>query len=92
VYEQIARNKRRTLGYIGLFVSVWLGIGALLGGLAAVSGAQPGSSASVVPDVAAGVVLAGLLAMAGVAFTLMSGTNRRARRHGERSVGLTDHR
>jgi heat shock protein HtpX len=34
VYEQIARNKRQTVIYIGAFIVVWLGLGLLVGWLA----------------------------------------------------------
>lgn len=74
MYEQIARNKRRTVGYIGIFVAIWLGIGAVLGWLAAVSAAAPGSPAPVASDLLTGIVIAGAFALVGVAFTLRSGT------------------
>jgi heat shock protein HtpX len=74
VYEQIARNKRRSVTYIGAFVVVWLGIGALVGWLAATMiGSRPGSASAVPADIAAGVVIAAVLALAAVAFTLHSG-------------------
>jgi heat shock protein HtpX len=69
MYEQIARNKRRTVVYIGVFMAIWLAIGSLLGWLTAA-----GSGASVTRDVVTGTIIAGLLALAGVAFTLQSGT------------------
>ncbi len=31
MYQEIARNKRRTVGYIGVFIVIWLGVGALIG-------------------------------------------------------------
>jgi heat shock protein HtpX len=73
MYEQIAANKRRTVVLIFLFVVVWLGIGALLGlifgsGATDANGQPIGSSA-----VAVGMVLAGLLALVGVIFSLTSG-------------------
>lgn len=75
MYEQIARNKRRTVGYIGAFVVVWLGIGAAIGWLvAATVNRPPGSSAPVAADITIGVVLAGILALIGVVYTLRSGT------------------
>ncbi len=70
VYEQIARNKRRAVVYIGLFFLVWIGVGAVLGWLVAASSA---SSSSTSGDVLVGMVVAGLLALAGIAFTLTSG-------------------
>ncbi len=70
VYEQIARNKRRAVVYIGLFFLVWIGVGAVLGWLV---GASSASSSSTAGDVVVGMVVAGLLALAGIAFTLTSG-------------------
>jgi heat shock protein HtpX len=74
MYEQIARNKRRTVTYIGVFIVIWLGIGALLGCLTAVSAAAAGSPPPVASDVLIGILIAGLLALACVAFTLRSGS------------------
>ena len=74
MYEQIARNKRRSVSYLCAFVIVWLGIGALVGWLAATTVTrQPGASEPVASDVLVGVAIAGLLALAAVAFTLRSG-------------------
>jgi heat shock protein HtpX len=74
VYEQIARNKRRSVTYIGAFVAVWLGIGTLVGWLAGTMiGSRPGSASAVPADIAAGAVIAAVLALAAVAFTLHSG-------------------
>jgi len=45
MYEQIARNKRRAAIYVFLFFVVWLGIGALVGWIAAgASGSSGGTS------------------------------------------------
>jgi len=75
VYEQIARNKRRSAGYVGVFVVLWLGIGLVVGWIAALSPArQPGVSAPVIPDITTGVLVAALLALGAVAYTLTSGT------------------
>lgn len=74
MYEQIARNKRRTVGYILVFALVLLGVGALLGWLWAELNAVPGSSAPVLPDIATGLAVTAMLAVAGIAFSLMSGT------------------
>jgi len=74
MYEQIARNKRRSAFYVVLFVVIWLGVGALLGWLAASLTTGPGGSAPVARYVTTGLALAGLVALAGVAFTLQSGT------------------
>jgi heat shock protein HtpX len=75
VYEQIARNKRRTIVYIVLFFLAWLGIGAIVGELFAVTASQStAGTGSGVGDIAAGVAVAALVAAAGIAFTLRSGT------------------
>lgn len=73
MYEQIAQNKRRTIEYIGLFVVVWLGIGALLGWAWAASSTPAGGSAPVAADVTTGIIVALLLALLGIAFSLRSG-------------------
>jgi heat shock protein HtpX len=75
VYAQIARNKRRAVACIVLFFVVWVGIGALVGWLwAAMSGSTAGTSSPVGGDIAVGVILAAVLALAGIAFSLRSGT------------------
>jgi heat shock protein HtpX len=75
VYEEIARNKRRTVGYIMAFVVLWLGVGAVLGGLAAVTLARrPGAAAPIAADVIIGVGIAAVLAAIAIVFTLRSGT------------------
>src|SRR5438477_1419842 len=86
MYEQIARNKRRAAIYVFLFFVVWLGIGALVGWIAAgASGSSGGTSYGGTPAptqttthyagaVIAGMVIAGLLALAGIAFSLRGGS------------------
>ena len=85
MYEQIARNKRRAAIYVFVFFLVWLGIGALVGWIAAgASGSSGGSSygtSNPTPTtthyagaVIAGMVIAGLLALAGIAFSMRSGS------------------
>jgi heat shock protein HtpX len=75
VYEQIARNKRQTVIYIGAFIVVWLGLGLLVGWLAAATlSRQPGTAAPVARDVSVGVVIAAALALAAVAFSISSGS------------------
>jgi heat shock protein HtpX len=65
VYEQITRNKRRSLGYVGVFIVLWLGIGLFVGWIAALSSArQPGDSAPVTADITTGILIAALLALA----------------------------
>jgi heat shock protein HtpX len=75
MYEQIARNKRRAVLYISLFFLVWVGIGALVGWLwAEASRPSYGSPPPVSGDIEAGLIVAGLFALCGIAFSLKSGT------------------
>jgi heat shock protein HtpX len=75
MYQEIARNKRRTVGYIGVFIAIWLGVGALMGWLAAVTlGHAPGSAEPVRADVITGVVIAVILASVAIAYTFRSGS------------------
>ena len=75
MYEQIARNKRRSVAYLCAFLIVWLGIGALIGALAATTVTrQPGAASPIMADVLAGVAVAAVLALTAVMFTLRSGT------------------
>jgi heat shock protein HtpX len=74
MYEQIARNKRRAVLYVVLFFAVWVGIGALIGWLvSAMSAPSAGASSTGGGQVIVGMVVAGLLALAGIAYTLTSG-------------------
>jgi heat shock protein HtpX len=73
MYEQIARNKRRTVLYIGAFFLAWLGIGAIVGALYSASSPTLGGG-SRVSDTVIGLVVAALAATAGIVFTLHSGT------------------
>jgi heat shock protein HtpX len=68
VIEEITRNKRRSVVVVVVFVLVWAGIGALLG---AIFG---GGSKSPTAAVVTGVVIAGLLAVAGTAYALSAGS------------------
>ena len=77
VYRQIGRNKRRAVLYVVLFFVMWVAVGALVGWIAGTASANKFSSApapSIASDVVAGAVVAGLLAVAGIAFTLTSGS------------------
>jgi heat shock protein HtpX len=79
MYEQIARNKRRAVVYVALFFLVWVGIGALIGAIVAAtsttsSASGSGSGSSHVGDIVVGMVIAGLLAITGIAYTFTSGT------------------
>jgi heat shock protein HtpX len=74
MYSQISRNKRRAVEYMLIFLVIWVGIGALVGLLgASVSPARAGAPSKEAGDVLAGAVIAGLLALAGIAFSLRSG-------------------
>ncbi len=66
--EEIARNKRRSLIVIVLFVLVWAGIGALLGALFG------GNSNSSVGGIVTGVVIAGLVAVSCAVYAYSSGS------------------
>ena len=66
--EEIARNKRRSVIVMVLFVLVWAGIGALLGAIFS------GGSKSPTAGVVTGVVIAGFLAVAGAAYALSAGS------------------
>ena len=70
MYEQIARNKRRTVVYLVLFFVVWCGIGALIGWIAT-AGSASGQTAALV----AGAVIAGLAALLAMLYTLNSGSS-----------------
>jgi heat shock protein HtpX len=67
VLQEIARNKRRSVIVIVLFVLVWAGIGALLGALFG------GNSSSPVGGIVTGVVIAGLIAVSCAVFACSSG-------------------
>lgn len=71
MYEQIARNKRRTVGYVAAFLLVWLAAGGLVGWLFATTGSR---STAVSGAVAVGIVVAGTAALLGVLFTLTAGS------------------
>ena len=75
MYEQIARNKRRTVVYMAVFFLTWLGIGAAVGALvAAYRPAETGNTSAATGDVIVGVGFAAVIALAGIGFTLVSGT------------------
>jgi heat shock protein HtpX len=74
MYEQIARNKRRAVFYVVLFFIIWVAIGALVGLLAAaLTAPTDGTSSNAAGDVIAGTVIAGILALAGIAYSISSG-------------------
>ncbi|HXY91764.1 MAG TPA: M48 family metallopeptidase [Acidimicrobiia bacterium] len=66
--EEIARNKRRSVVVIVLFVVVWAGIGALLGALFASSSSSP------LGGIVAGVVIAAFIAVCCAVFAYSSGS------------------
>jgi heat shock protein HtpX len=84
MYEQIAANKRRAVAYVVLFFLIWVGLGALLGWIVAVWSPRSARSAAYSPyatsstavaaDIATGALIAGLLALIGIIYTLTAGT------------------
>jgi Zn-dependent protease with chaperone function len=74
MYQQIASNKRRSAIYVGSFFAVWVGIGAFAG--LVVSGLvtrAPGLAAARTTDMVDGIVIAAVLALGAIAFSLRSG-------------------
>jgi heat shock protein HtpX len=74
LYEQIARNKRRTVACVAMFFVVWVGIGALVGLVWAAASKSPGTTSPTDSDVATGIAVAAAVALIGIAFSLKSGT------------------
>ena len=73
MYEQIARNKRRSILYISAFFLAWLGIGAVVGLLfSAIGSSKAGNGPA--SDVVTGMLIAALAAAGAIVFTLRSGT------------------
>ena len=68
MYEQITRNKRRSVIVAVLFVLVWMGIGAGVGALGGSSGTRGDGAIT-------GMVVAAILALLGVLWALSSGRN-----------------
>ena len=68
VLEEIARNKRRSVIVIVLFVLVWAAVGALLGGLFG------GNSSSPVGGIVTGLVIAALIAISCAVYAYTSGS------------------
>ena len=102
MYEQIAANKRRAVVYVALFFVIWVGLGALLGWIVAVWSPKyvrnaayapyVTSSANVAADVATGAMIAGFLALAGIAYTLTAGTRLVLSVSGARPADPTQYR
>ena len=74
MYEQIARNKRRSAALVVAFVVVWLGAGALIGWLVANTTHRAGAPAPTAADVTTATAAAGILALLAVVFSLTSGS------------------
>jgi heat shock protein HtpX len=93
MYEQITRNKRWAAAYVGLFFVVWVGIGAVVGGLwAASTTASPGTVSPVGADIATGILVAAAFAAAGIVFSLRSGTRLVLAASGARSADPLQYR
>ena len=81
MYSEIASNKRRSIIFIGVFFVIWLAIGAVLGLLfravyrhSANNGFAPAQPTSYGwSPVIIGVVICGLLAFAGILYSLTAG-------------------
>jgi hypothetical protein len=70
----LPRKQRRPTD-IGFFVVLWLGIGLVVGWIAALSSTpQLGVSAPTAQDITTGILIAAVLALGAVAYTLTSGT------------------
>jgi len=96
MYEQIAANKRRAVVYVALFFVIWVSLGALLGWIVAVwpstYAAYATGSGGVSGDVATGAMIAGFLALVGIAYTLTSGTRLVLTVSGARPADQTQYR
>jgi len=73
MYEEIAQNKRRAVLYAVVFFLVWVGIGALVGLIAVAFSRSPGRPTNYGNAVAAGVAIAGILALIGIAYSVTAG-------------------
>src|SRR5438270_6604353 len=91
MYEQIAQNKRRAVLYAIVFFVVWLGIGALVGWVAAVATSSSGTS-NVVGDVVGGALVAGVIALLGIAYSVSSGARLVLAVSGARPADPVEHR
>src|SRR5437588_6265552 len=74
MYEQIASNKRRAVLYAFVFFLMWAAIGALVGLVSAAVTHRPGVPANYGKAIAFGVVVAGILALIGIAYSVTAGT------------------
>jgi heat shock protein HtpX len=80
VYSEIASNKRRSIILIGVFLLVWLAIGAVLGLLVRAFShpssnglGSPHSTSTSLTPVAVGLVIGALVALAGILYSLIAG-------------------
>jgi heat shock protein HtpX len=71
VYSEIARNKRRSVLFIGLFFVIWLAIGGVVGLLITSTSRHTGGFDW--NPVAAGLVIGAFLAIAGIIYSLNAG-------------------
>jgi heat shock protein HtpX len=74
MYEQIAANKRRAALYAVIFFFVWFAIGGLVGWIAAAVGSSPDASPNYGGAILAGALIAAVLALLGIAYSISSGT------------------
>ncbi|HZB97590.1 MAG TPA: M48 family metallopeptidase [Candidatus Sulfotelmatobacter sp.] len=75
MYSQIARNKRRSVVVIVLFLLVWAGVGALLGLLFGSSKNAYQTGGPTLAAILGGMAVAAALAMLAVLWSLVSGRN-----------------
>ena len=92
MYRQIARNKRRSVIVVLLFVLVWMGIGALFGFLFGSTRNLDGTTARSWTAVATGIAIAGALAGAATAYALTSGSRLVLAASGARAADPQEYR
>src|SRR5947207_13717385 len=73
MYEQIAQNKRRAVLLALVFFVVWVGIGALVGWIAAAATSSSQGTTNYGGAVLAGAVIAGIVALLAIAYSVRSG-------------------
>src|SRR5437764_8258605 len=73
MYEQIAQNKRRAVVLAVVFFVIWAAIGALVGAVAAAAGSSGQGTTNYAGAIAAGVVIAAVLALLGIAWSVGAG-------------------
>ena len=96
MYEQIASNKRRAVLYAVLFFVIWVGIGALVGLVAAAATAtrtQDGTSnINYAGAVLFGMIVTGILAALGILYSVTSGSRLVLAVSGARPADPVEHR